>query len=148
MTSPTQSYFHVNFLTPVDLRIVNLEYDIRFNMRLKLCSGNLLHFLIKLRNNLLTANWWQVCFSVDSCISDMDHRETVVFMLELLEHLIRFQDLIQMGCLLSFHQIKGKECYGAVFILHKNYSLKHSLKNLVHVWKKKKIIKKYSAKYC
>lgn len=108
VTSQTQGYFQVNFLKPVDLQIVNLEYEIRYNMRPKLCSGNLLHFLIKLKNNLLTANWWQVGFSVDSCISDMDHRETVVFMLEHLEHLIRFQDLIQMSCQLSFHKIKEK----------------------------------------
>lgn len=106
VSSQTKGYFHINFLKPVDLWIVKLEYDTRFNMRSKLYSGKLLHFLIKLKNSLLTADWRQVCCSVDSCISDMDHRETVVFMLEHLEHLITFQDLIKMGCLLSFHRIK------------------------------------------
>lgn len=116
MTSQTQGYFHVNFFKSVDLWIVNLEYDIRFSMRPMLYASNLLHFSIKLKNNLLTAKWWQVFFSVDSCIFDMDHRETVVFMLEHLEHLIRFQDLIKVGCLL-FHKTKEKHYYIAVFIL-------------------------------
>jgi len=40
----------------------------------------------------------------------------VVFMLEHLEYLIRFQDLMQMGCLL-LHKINKKEYYGTVFML-------------------------------
>lgn len=108
MTSQTRGYFHINFLKHIDLWIVNLENVVRFSVRPKLCSGNLLLFLIKLKNNLLTANCWQVCFTVDSCVSDTDHRETVVFVLEHLEHLIRFQDLIQISCLLSFYKRKEK----------------------------------------
>lgn len=79
--------------------------------------GSLLHFLIQLKSHLLTVNQWQVCFPVDSCSSDMDHRRALLAVLEHLEHLVWFQKPIWVDCLFPFQKIKQVLDTGAKFAL-------------------------------
>lgn len=67
---------------------------------------SVLQFLIQSESRLLTVTQMQVCFRVYSWRSDMDHRQTPPAGLEQLEHLVRFQKLIWVDCLLLFQIIK------------------------------------------
>lgn len=75
----------------------------------------MLQFLIQSKSLLLTVTRLQVCFRVDSWGSDMDHRQTQPAGLEQLEHLVRFQKLICVDCLLPFQKIKRTTNTGTIF---------------------------------
>lgn len=58
-----------------------------------------------------------MCLRVDSCSSDMDHRQALLAAQEHLEHLVGFQKPIPADCLLPFQKIKEVLSTGVKFAL-------------------------------